>query len=186
MPRRLTTEEFIEKAIAIHGDCYDYSQVEYKSAHTKVTIGCTEHGPFEQAPTHHLSGKGCPDCGGTRKLTKERFIERARVIHGDRYDYAQVEYVNGVTPVTINCLDHGPFDQIPNSHLIGRGCRECGGNKPLTSETFIEKAIAAHGNRYDYSSIDYVNAHTKVTIICLEHGPFDHTATVTITLRSIM
>ena len=142
-----------------------------------VTIVCPDHGPFRQSPNSHLSGSGCHECGYTYiaralRQTKEEFIEKARGVHGDRYDYSQVEYVNALTPVTINCPDHGPFQQRPSNHIAGIGCWGCAGTKPLTTETFIDKAKAIHGDRYDYSSIDYVNAHTHVTIICSDHGPF--------------
>ena len=172
MARRLTTEEFIEKANAVHCDRYDYSRVEYAGTHTKVTIICPDHGPFPQTPASHLRNRGCPDCGGTKQLTSETFIEKAIAIHGDRYDYSLVEYVNYDTPITIICPDHGPFPQTPDSHLIKSGCPDCGGNKQLTTETFIEKANTVHGDRYDYSQIEYVNNSTDVTIICPNHGPF--------------
>jgi len=92
MPRRLTTEEFVEKAKAVHGNRYDYSSVSYVNAHTKVTIICLDHGPFPQTPHAHIHNKsGCPVCAGTKQLTTEVFIDKARTIHGDRYDYSLVE-----------------------------------------------------------------------------------------------
>ena len=179
MVRRLTTEEFIEKAKAVHGDRYDYSQVEYGNNRSPVTIICADHGSFLQSPDSHVNKQcGCPDCGGYKKLTTELFAERAKAVHGDRYDYSSVDYVEAHAKVTIICLEHGPFEQKPHNHVfLGQGCNECGGNKPLTSESFIEKAELIHGNRFDYSSVDYVGAHAKVTIICLEHGPFEQTPT---------
>ena len=174
---QLTTEQFIAKARAVHGDRYDYSQVEYVSNKKPVTIICPDHGPFEQSPAKHLFKSGCPDCGGTKQLTTETFIEKARAVHGDRYDYSQVEYVSNKKPVTIICPDHGPFEQAPADHLSKRGCLVCGKLATrialrLTTEEFVEKAIAVHGDRYDYSQVDYVNAHTKVTINCPDHSSF--------------
>ena len=177
MPRRLTTEEFIEKAKSVHGHCYDYSQVEYVNYTMPVTIICPDHGPFLQPPRDHLATKGCRECAGNQPLTAETFIEKAQAIHGNRYDYSQVEYVNNKTPVTIICPDHGSFTQSPSKHLHNRGCHDCGGTKRLTTETFIEKAKAVHGDRYDYSSVNYVNAHTNVTIICPDHRPFEQSPT---------
>ena len=176
--RKLTPEKFIEKAKAIHGDRYDYSQVQYVNNSTEVTIICRDHGPFQQRPIKHLIGRGCDDCGGTKKLTTDTFIEKAKAVHGDRYDYSQVKYVDNKTDVTIICRDHGPFPQAPNSHLSGRGCGDCAENKPLTTETFIEKVKLVHGNRYDYSCVNYVNNSTKVTIICPDHGPFPQTPAI--------
>ena len=90
-------------------------------------IVCPEHGPFVQSPSNHLSGKGCADCAG-KNVTTEKFIEKAREIHGDRYDYSQVEYVSNSTKVTIICPEHGPFDQLPSNHThikLKVGCPDC-------------------------------------------------------------
>ena len=85
---KLTTKEFIAKAKEIHGDKYDYSKVYYVNLGTKVCIICPEHGEFWQTPYHHIKRKqGCPKCGGRVKKNREEFIEAARKIHGDRYDY---------------------------------------------------------------------------------------------------
>ena len=89
-----------------------------------------------------------------RKLTTEQFIEKAKKIHGDKYDYSKVEYINNRTKVCIICPIHGEFWQIANSHLQGEGCKECGmelkaKNKTLTTDKFIEKAKKIHGDKYD-------------------------------------
>ena len=61
-----------------------------------------------------------------RRLTKEEFIEKARQVHGDKYDYSKVEYKNNKTKICIVCPIHGEFWQRPNDHLNGRGCDKCG------------------------------------------------------------
>jgi len=170
--KRLTTEQFIEKAKTIHGDTYDYSLVEYKNNYTKVKIICPIHDIFEQRPNSHLNGNGCPECSGTKKLNTEEFIEKAKAIHGDKYDYSLVEYKNNSTKVKIICPEHGVFEQIPSSHLKGSGCSKCSGTKKLTTEQFIEKAKAIHSDKYDYSLVKYKNNYTKVKIICPVHGTF--------------
>ena len=180
--KKLTTEEFIKKAKEIHGDKYDYSKVEYKNCGVKVCIICPEHGEFRQKPYEHLSGCGCPECGKKiksekKKLTTEEFILKAKKVHGDKYDYSKVEYVNALTPVCIICSEHGEFWQKPSTHLSGNGCRECRKeflhNKFKSStEEFILKAREIHGNKYDYSKVEYVNALTPVCIICPKHGEF--------------
>lgn len=86
MPGKLTKEEFIKKAKKIHGDKYDYSKIEYKSAKEKVCIICAEHGEFEQIARNHLQGQGCPMCGGRVKLTAKDFIKKAKEVHGNKYD----------------------------------------------------------------------------------------------------
>ena len=137
---KLTTEEFIAKAKAVHGDRYDYSKVEYVDNQTKVCIICKEHGEFEQSPKKHLAGHGCIKCHRKNiakrySLGKDKFIEKANAVHNGFYDYSEVEYVNSQTYVKIACPIHGPFMQIPSSHLRGHGCPHCGINKTVESKT---------------------------------------------------
>ena len=175
--KKLTTKEFITKAQKIHGDKYDYSKVEYIGTQTKVCIICPEHGEFWQTPAMHLYGNGCPKCKGDKngnrcRKTVNDFIETAKKIHGDKYDYSKVKYVNTHTKVCIICPEHGEFWQTPNRHLAGDGCPICRPNKKLTTEEFIRKARQVHGNKYDYSKSKYINTRTRLNIICPEHGEF--------------
>jgi len=126
-------EQFIIEAKGIHGDIYDYSKVKYVNANEKVTIICNKkgHGEFEQLPCNHLSKKyGCPKCG-TIKCTEaitdtlEQFITKANKKHNNLYDYSNVKYIKSQEKVTIICKLHGPFDQIPSSHLFGTRCPKC-------------------------------------------------------------
>ena len=172
MAKRITTADFIERAKAVHGDRYDYSLAEYQGIHKYVTIVCAEHGPFQQSPANHYHGKGCSDCGGSKPHTTESFVDAAKAVHGDRYDYSIVKYSSNKAHVTIICSDHGPFSQIAAVHLRGNGCPQCGGNRKHSAESFIEKVRAVHGDRYDYSQAEYEGAHTPVTIICPDHGLF--------------
>ena len=109
----------------------------------------------------------------SKKVTTQDFIRRAREVHGDKYDYSKSVYVSATTNLTIICPTHGEFEQRPANHNLGRGCRACAGNKPLTVEVFIERAKAKHGNRYDYSQVKFKGTENKVTIICPKHGPFE-------------
>jgi hypothetical protein len=123
--RTLTKEDFIKKAREVHGNKYDYSKVEYVNCMTKVCIICPEHGEFKQVPSQHLSGKGCSKCSGCYVPTTEEWIVSARKVHGDKYDYSKVEYVNALTKVCIICPEHGEFWQTPNNHTNGKGCPKC-------------------------------------------------------------
>ena len=136
--RKLTTEEFIERARRVHGDKYDYSEVEYVNNHTKVKIICPKHGIFEQVPSSHLSEKGCQICAGNIRLTTEGFVAKAKQVHGDKYDYSKVDYVNAHTKVKIGCPKHGIFVQEANTHLRGGGCSTCNLSK---GELEISKAL---------------------------------------------
>ena len=170
--KKLTTEEFIKKSKAIHGDKYDYSKVEYINNHTKVCIICPEHGEFWQTPHNHLNGQNCPLCiNNNLKKTKSDFINESNKLHNNKYDYSKVEYINNHTKICIICPEHGEFWQMPKRHLSGDGCPKCCGRN-RTTEEFIEIARKIHGNKYDYSKTEYINSSKKVCIICPEHGEF--------------
>jgi hypothetical protein len=175
------TIEFIEKSIKIHGDIYDYSKVNYIDATTKIIISCKIHGNFEQKPNSHLNGHGCYMCCKNHKLNTIEFIDRSNIIHNNKYDYSKVDYKYSDENIIIICKIHGEFEQTPNSHLRGSGCNKCGiiirSNKARkTSEEFIEKARLVHGDKYDYSKVDYISRHTKIIIICKIHGEFEQYA----------
>jgi hypothetical protein len=175
----------------IHGNRYDYSKVDYQGAKTKVTIICKEHGEFQQQPRHHLKGTGCREC--IRKAKEVEILGEFRKTHGDRYDYSKVDYQDRKTKVIIICKEHGEFQLLPSKHYKGlkgknpdggrprdtngRGCPKCARllrNKKFTHTTdeVLENFRKTHGDRYDYSKVDYKNAQTKVIIICREHGEF--------------
>ncbi len=175
---KLTTTEFINKAKEIHGNKYEYSLVKYFGNNINVNITCRKHKKtFKQIPSTHLKGHGCPDCGvilGIKKRTTDilDFIIKSELIHENRYDYSLVNYTNARTKVKIICPVHNAFEQIPNSHLNGKGCCKCGGTAKSTKEEFIERAISIHENKYNYSLVNYINSTTKVKIICPIHGEF--------------
>ena len=111
-------------------------------------------------------------------MTTQQFIEKAKQIHGDKYDYSKVDYVNARTKVCIICPEHGEFWQTPDKHLNRKqGCNECAKairaeKRRLTLESFIKQSNLKHNNKYDYSKVVYINSRTKVCIICPEHGEF--------------
>ena len=181
MGRRINTEEFIKRAKKIHGNKYDYSKVEYTTYMNKVCIICPIHGEFWQTPNNHLNGtkpKGCPLCNHRSfALTTEEFIEKASVLHNNRYDYSKVEYKRGSEKVCIICPIHGEFWQTPNNHLNGFRCVQCanemnGIRQRKSLLDFIKDAVKIHSNKYDYSKVEYINARTKVCIVCPIHGEF--------------
>jgi hypothetical protein len=126
MPRKLTKDEWIEKARAKHGDSYDYSRVAYINSRSPIVIGCARHGWFEQKANNHVAGFGCSSCSSSRKLTTEEWVLRARKTHGDRYDYSRTDYDGDNVAVRIVCPEHGEFEQRPGNHLRGCGCIVCG------------------------------------------------------------
>ena len=174
---RKTREQFISGAISVHGDRYDYSLVEYTTQTTNIQIVCREHGPFWQRPLNHLHNHGCPACVKCKRTTLEDFLVRSKKSHGDKYDYSLVEYKKVDGKVKIICHEHGEFQQMANSHMLGRGCIKCGAAKaPLairhTIERFILEARLLHGDKFDYSRASYISSVTPIEIICPYHGPF--------------
>jgi hypothetical protein len=128
----------------IHGDKYDYKEVEYINAGTKVKIYCIKCSEFfEQIPNNHLKGFGCRRCGNIVKANKRRkplelFIEHAQLIHGDKYGYEKVEYINAHVPVKIYCFACSTiFEQKPNNHLQGQGCPRCSLSKGYSDTSLL-------------------------------------------------
>ena len=182
--KKLTTKDFISKSKNIHVEKYDYSLTVYVNAKTKVKIICKEHDVFEISPNNHISKKqGCVKCSNIKLGNKIRknsseFIFNAKTVHGDRYDYSKVLYMKNTTHIEISCKEHGIFKQIPKNHLLGHGCTKCKIDKIKSVKTksigdVISESKIVHGDRYDYSKVEYVNNNTKVKIICKEHGIFE-------------
>lgn len=188
--KKKTTEEFIKEAKEIHGDKYDYSQVNYVNQLTNVSIICPIHGIFQQKPKNHLKGCGCQKCSfgklyktkssynlkstNRRKITNVKdFEEYYNGLYKKNYDFSNSIYVNKNSILDVICPLHGSF-KMKASYLLygGRYCPKCSiAHKKerfsLTKEEFIHKANLVHGNkRYDYSLTDYTNNKTKVKIIC--------------------
>jgi hypothetical protein len=167
-------DSFIEKAKLIHGGKYDYSLVEYVNNKTKVKILCPEHGVFEQRPNDHLSKCGCSKCINKFRLNTNTFIEKAKLIHGGKYDYSLVEYVNGKTKVKIICYIHGEFEQTPDKHLNSKqGCSHC--SKSLNNYELINKLKVLYGNLY-YPIDTYTSYKDKINFNCSKHGVFKQSA----------
>lgn len=140
MSKRLTTEEYIIKVKATHGDRYDYSELVYVDCDTKVRVLCKIHGAFQQWPSDHRRGFGCPHCSGKARHTTKSFIELAKGVHGDLYDYSLVNYKSMNTKVPILCKKHGIFITNPNWHIYGTqiGCPVCNTSK---GEIHVEKSL---------------------------------------------
>lgn len=173
------TLKFIERSREIHNDKYNYEKVIYVNNKTKVIINCPKHCDFEQIPSAHLRGQGCPICGGTIKLTTEEFIIKAKTLHGDKYDYSKVNYIGNKDKIKIYCKKHEEyFYQQPIIHISQKcGCPKCGFESTAnycrdSLEEFIQKAKEIHEDKYDYSKVSYINARTKVEIYCKKHKEY--------------
>lgn len=176
--KKRTTEEFIELARQVHGDKYDYSKTVYVNKRSKVIITCPIHGDFEQNAHSHLNGRGCPKCGVRKssktRLTKtEKFIEKCRQKHGDKYSYDKVVFTKSRDKVIITCPIHGDFEQRASHHLSGQGCPKCCIEKRKNSvANLLERFNRIHNNFYQYNIVGSPRVKDKITIICPQHGPF--------------
>lgn len=115
------------------------------------------------------------------RSNKDKFVDKAKMVHGDRYDYSLSEYKDYHTKVTIICNDHGEFLQKPSHHCAGIGCPSCGKERTAAKlsqgrESYVALARSIHGDRYDYKLVEYKNRHTKIKIICKEHGVWESSA----------
>lgn len=178
---------FLGKAREKHGDKYDYSKVHYVDPKTNIIVICPIHGEIPQTPGSHLRGSGCRKCGAfergkAKRLGREKFIKKAKLIHGDYYDYSKVIYVRNNKNVIIICPVHDDFPQAPANHLQGQGCELCGIEKRTlamtkTNEEFIADAKRVHGDFYCYDGVDYKGAFEDVNIGCPEHLIFPQSPT---------
>lgn len=168
----LTTGEFICRAKTVHGSLYDYSNTEYLGAGTKVSILCNDHGAFLQLPSNHLSGNGCPACGKRKvKTSLEAFVAKASEVHSNYYDYSRTEYAGSSQRVCVTCPEHGDFFVFPGNHLRGSKCKKCAtrviaDKGRLTTEEFISRGVALHGDKFSYNEASYTGKRDRVTITC--------------------
>lgn len=188
----MNTKEFIEKSISIHGDRYDYLQVFYTNAKTKVCIICKVHGAFSQTPnnhTHSAHPRGCPSCAildnvQSRKSSKQSILERLEGLFGSTYDYSKINYSNNSTPIELICSEHGSFYKTTKQLFRGMGCDKCSPNvknerisksKLSDISDLIQKANIIHNNKYDYSNVIFTRKDQPVAILCPHHGLFNQT-----------
>ncbi len=167
--KRKTTNQFIEESKIVHGYKYNYDDTEYIDSETKVKIFCNKCDTlFYQKPGNHLNGKGCSICYGNKKKTTEEFKQQALEIYGDSYNYNEANYINAYTKVKVKCnICKQDFIVAPAKHINARtGCPKCFGTHRKTTNQFIEESKIVHGDKYNYSKVDYINYNTKVKIRC--------------------
>jgi hypothetical protein len=149
-------EEFINKANIKHNFKFDYSEFIYKRSCNKGYIICPVHGKFQQTPNNHLVSLGCPKCTGKQKLTTIEFIQKAKKIHNDKYNYYKVDYINIFTKVCIVCLIHGEFWQTPDAHLRKQGCPTCSSSQGnLEVEKYLKFNNIKYISEYKFDNCQY-------------------------------
>ena len=177
---KIKLSDLINEFKLVHGDKYDYSKVDYINTDIKVKIICPIHGEFEQTPYKHKKGQQCKKCSydtNSLKFKKSlnQFIDNSKLIHKDKYDYSLVEYKTNKDKVKIICPIHGEFEQTPNSHLK-YGCKYCGYDSIRKDDNlFINESKEIHGDKYDYSKVNYIKSNKNIKLICPVHGEFEQT-----------
>lgn len=182
---KLRFNYWLERANEKWKGLYDYSKVEFKNMTTPVTIHCNKHNiDFTQIARQHLTHPGCPKCYSENYSSNtEEFIEKAKRVHGDRYDYSKVKYERSDTPITIICKVHGEFEQRPNNHLRGQNCPYCVGAKTVNNGTGPHNAALAekimnfikkeYPNEADNITVKYCfMGDSPATLHCKVHGDF--------------
>lgn len=178
MSKRLTTKEFIAKAVLVHGDRYSYDEVVYKNSKIKIKIICSNHGPFDQSPSGHLAGKGCHLCGGSSPTHFNDFVKSAKAVHGNRYVYDKASFTNMRNKTKIFCKIHGEYWQEPFVHLRPNGCKKCAklevlnNTKGSRKKDFTTQLLKKFGNKIIYEEGEYISGNSEVIFRCSKHGEF--------------
>ena len=181
-------EKFLIKLKKTHGDNIDTSKVEYVNSQTKVCLIChkkdkngVEHGEFWQAPADTVRGRGCPKCANEKRgprqedrMTTEKYIQKEREVHGDKYDLSKAVYNDPKTKMCFICPIHGEFWQGPYQHLSGQGCPKCAG-RSWSQEDAINAFREEQGDFYIYDKVIFKGMKIPVTITCPIHGDFQQT-----------
>lgn len=179
-------KKFTEKFPNKH---YDFSESVYINSHTKILVKCEQGHTFEIRPCDLLNGYGCPICGGTKKMTKEEFIENAKKVHNNYFSYEHCNFINVTSKVIVTCPIHGDIEVKASNHLNGANCKQCSkkrifhkitlrpkrnaSTKKLTLETFKEKLKNKWGDTYICcENANYINNKTPINILCKKHGAF--------------
>ncbi len=184
--RIIETNAMIKRFVERWGDTFDYSQTVYSRGEW-IDIICRKHGKFSvEKPSRHITKKngGCGACWSEQRIKNNRrtilsteiFIKRCKSRHGEyEYDYTQTQYSGAHNTVKIICRIHGSFEQKALDHMNGHGCRKCSNMKSSNKlrrkqSIFVAKATQLHGNRFDYSEVEYRGSRVKITIYCKLHG----------------
>lgn len=177
-------KNFVEKASSIHGDKFDYTNTEFRLNNNKINIKCKKHNiEFYILPSVHLrknSNGGCRMCfEENKRKSQDVFIEQARKIHGDKYDYSKVNYIAADKHIIIICKKHGEFLQRPKNHLEGQSCMQCVNdakrkhNIEYKKYTGKQKEFWLKNMKTKYPNLkfsNFVNPELPCKVICKKHG----------------
>lgn len=169
--KKLSENEFIIRCKKVNPQ-FKYDNIGFTKLHGGfVYPTCKKHGRFKfnavGLSTKHVK---CPECDREERFYS--FVDKARSIHGDKYQYDLSSYKTNKLPINIICPEHGEFKQAPGDHLKGWGCSKCSGKYKPTTEEWVLKAAPVYNYYYDYSKVEYKDNKTSVIVICPKHGEF--------------
>nr|WBF70294.1 F-box and FNIP repeat-containing [Megavirus caiporensis] len=176
----IRTSAFIDIANKIHKNAYDYTGVIIEEDTIFIDVKCkTCENIFNVRIKNHIKNRtGCRRCNTLRtkekkRMSTEEFVELAKQIHGDKFDYSKAVFVRSDVPMEIICRKCGnSVFHTRHRHLVEKcGCMCQRNSMKNSTEKFIEKSKLKHGpDTFDYSKTVYVNTSTKVIIICKSCG----------------
>ena len=186
--RKISNNIIKERLEKICGNNVSFNINEYINTNTPLKLKCNNCNKFFLRDVNALLyNNSCPYCNSKqRNLTYDNneFIEKAKVVHGDRYDYSKTVYEKTDKKICVICHEkdkfnneHGIFWVTPHAHIgmMKSGCPKCSGKYKKTTEDFIKEAKLIHGDFYNYNNVFYENAKTKISIGCPIHGYFNQT-----------
>lgn len=173
MSKKLKIEEVVKKFRDVHGDTYDYSKFHYTNIDTKSTIICKNHGEFLMSAYKHITRKqGCKECSKTirktNSLLNEEYIKRCNIIHNNKYDYSNTNYINSKTNINIICPIHGEFIQNARTHIKGSGCSDCVDYRNIKHPQDLINILSKD---YEYPNIneEFKYLTSKISVYCKKH-----------------
>ena len=188
--KNLGEVEILKRLRKVHGNKYEFEIPANVRTNIKIKFFCKLHGQSEALVSQLLAGNGCKNCGRVaastkRALTTKQWVAKAKIIHGDKYDYSKTKYINSKTKVTVTCSRHGDFEINPSNHIqptLRRGCKGCSGGKilnfdnstkKLSQNEFLKRVKGATTKNLDFSKSIYNGQRETVKVICKIHGEFE-------------
>jgi predicted RNA-binding Zn-ribbon protein involved in translation (DUF1610 family) len=192
----VTNEEFLNRCRLRFGDLYDLSRVKLVRMNTKIVIGCKEHGWITVSPISFLNSKyGCPRCGtkiakANRLTGFNEWVDKCNLKFNNKYAYSCANWESvKVSTVKVTCPEHGEFEVKARAHWESdSGCRKCANaaraeKSLISTEKFIERSKAKHGEKFDYSHVSIqwekgkLNRQARNIYCNIHNGFFDHDIT---------
>ena len=195
-----TNEEVVERLRGLYGDDYDYTQVDYKTKKTLITLRCKKHDVvFSRTFQNLLKGWGCPACNKeqgktwanvvtnnydpsrrSERWTTERFIAESEAYHGEGiFDYSQCHYVNNDTPVTLIRITDGavvnvlPYEHLRNDADYGITQRYYEGTTDKEKIYFLVRQLEENIETPIYVPMQKIEySHKRFKCVCPMHGEF--------------